>query len=157
MDIELEINNLKKRIEVLEQLFNVNTNIIQNTTNTNRNLAVDSTSNRDKTKYIFNGKVLPKNRLVLNVIKEYVKQNNPTLSELQRTFDKTLQGSRIVVENLELVKNISDYKKRYFCNNDDIILLKDNTKACVCTQWGIFNIKKFLLVAKNLGFNIDEI
>ena len=153
MDIEQEINNLKNRIKVLEQLLNVNV-----TTNKEVNKGkVDNNSNRDKTKYIFNGKVLPKNRLVLNIIKEYAKQNNPTLMDLQKVFDKTLQGSRMVVESLEIVKNISDYKKRYFCNKDDILTLKDGKKVCVCTQWGIFNIKKFILVARNLGFVIDEI
>ena len=92
---------------------------------------------------MFNGKVLAKNRLVLNVIKEYVKQNNPSLSDLQQVFNKTLQGSRMVVEGLDNVKKIADYKKRYFTDESDILTLANGEKACVCTQWGIFNIKKF--------------
>lgn len=154
MDIEQEINNLKNRIKVLEQLLNVN---VATNKEFNKDCKVDHNSNRDKTKYIFNGKVLPKNRLVLNIIKEYTKHNNPTLMDLQKVFDKTLQGSRMVVESLEKVKKISDYQKRYFCNDDDILTLKDGKNVCVCTQWGIFNIKKFILVARNLGFVIDEI
>lgn len=150
MNIEEEIKILKQRIKVLEDFLDVNAK----TYNENKQ---DNNSNRDKTKYMFNGKVLAKNRLVLNVIKEYVKQNNPTLSDLQQVFDKTLQGSRMVVERLDAVKKITDYKKRYFTNESDILTLANGEKACVCTQWGIFNIKKFILVAKNLGFVIDEI
>lgn len=150
MDIREEIKILKQRIKVLEDFLNVNAK----THNENKQ---NNSSNRDKTKYMFNGKVLAKNRLVLNIIKEYTKQNNPTLSDLQQVFDKTLQGSRMVVERLDVVKKIKDYKKRYFTDESDILTLANGEKACVCTQWGIFNIKKFILVAKNLGFVVDEI
>ena len=150
MNIEEEIKILKQRVKVLEELFNINAKTFNNSKQ-------DNSSNRDKTKYMFNGKVLAKNRLVLNVIKEYVKQNNPSLSDLQQVFNKTLQGSRMVVEGLDNVKKIADYKKRYFTDESDILTLANGEKACVCTQWGIFNIKKFILVAKNLGFVIDEI
>ncbi len=145
-----EIKILKQRVKVLEELFNINAKTFNDSKQ-------DNSSNRDKTKYMFNGKVLAKNRLVLNVIKEYVKQNNPSLSDLQQVFNKTLQGSRMVVEGLDNVKKIADYKKRYFTDESDILTLANGEKACVCTQWGIFNIKKFILVAKNLGFVIDEI
>lgn len=150
MNIEEEIKILKQKVKVLEELFNINAKTFNDSKQ-------DNSSNRDKTKYMFNGKVLAKNRLVLNVIKEYVKQNNPSLSDLQQVFNKTLQGSRMVVEDLDNVKKIADYKKRYFTDESDILTLANGEKACVCTQWGIFNIKKFILVAKNLGFVIDEI
>ena len=150
MNIEEEIKILKQKVKVLEELFNINAKTFNDSKQ-------DNSSNRDKTKYMFNGKVLAKNRLVLNVIKEYVKQNNPSLSDLQQVFNKTLQGSRMVVEGLDNVKKIADYKKRYFTDESDILTLANCEKACVCTQWGIFNIKKFILVAKNLGFVIDEI
>ena len=150
MNIEEEIKILKQRVKVLEELFNINAKTFNDSKQ-------DNSSNRDKTKYMFNGKVLAKNRLVLNVIKEYVKQNNPSLSDLQQVFNKTLQGSRMVVEGLDNVKKIADYKKRYFTDESDILTLANGEKVCVCTQWGIFNIKKFILVAKNLGFVIDEI
>ena len=150
MNIEEEIKILKQKVKVLEELFNINTKTFNDSKQ-------DNSYNRDKTKYMFNGKVLAKNRLVLNVIKEYVKQNNPSLSDLQQVFNKTLQGSRMVVEGLDNVKKIADYKKRYFTDESDILTLANGEKACVCTQWGIFNIKKFILVAKNLRFVIDEI
>jgi hypothetical protein len=64
MNYELEIIELKKRIETLERLLN--------TTNT-PSITEPAQSNRDKTKYMFEGKVYPKNRLVLAIIKNIQK------------------------------------------------------------------------------------
>ena len=63
----------------------------------------------------------------------------------------------MVVDNLENIKKRTDYQKRYFSNEQDLITLKDGTIVAVCNQWGIFNIKKFLMVANNLGYKIEEI
>ena len=147
MNYELEIENLKKRIEILESLVlaKTNTPVVNNT----------ESSNRDKTKYMFEGKVYPKNRLVLAIITKYVKDNNPTYEQLCSCFDKSLQGSLNVVETVENANKISDAKKRYFMDN--ALLLKDGICVVVCTQWGIFNIIKFIKLAQTLGFDIQTI
>ena len=99
-----------------------------------------------------------KNRLVLAIIKDYAKKlSQINLNDLQNVFDKSLQGSLMVADDIENVKNITDYPKRYFSNEQDLITLKDGTKVSVCNQWGIFNIKKFIIVANNLGYKIGEI
>lgn len=146
MNYEQEIINLKKRIEELEKL------IIGNNTDKSEPQA----SGRDKTKYMFEGKILAKNRLVLAVIKNYVKDHNPTFEELAKVFDKSLQGSLGVVELYSNAIKISDASKRFFLKDEDVIDLS-NAKAVVCTQWGIFNIVKFIKQAKALGFNIETI
>jgi 5-methylcytosine-specific restriction protein B len=146
MDYELEILSLKKRIEELEKL------ILKTPTQT----STENTSNRDKTKYMFEGKVFPKNRLVLAIIKKYVQQNNPSYNQLCEVFDKSLQGSLGVVELYDNAIKTSDAKKRYFLNDADILTL-NNIKVVVCTQWGIFNIVKFVKRAQSLGFNIETI
>ncbi len=146
MDYELEILSLKKRIEELEKL------ILKTPTQT----STENTSNRDKTKYMFEGKVFPKNRLVLAIIKKYVQQNNPSYNQLCEVFDKSLQGSLGVVELYDNAIKISDAKKRYFLNDADVLTL-NNIKVVVCTQWGIFNIVKFVKRAQSLGFNIETI
>lgn len=147
MDYELEILNLKKRIEELEKL------VLKTP-----KLAKDETmaSNRDKTKYMFEGKVYPKNRLVLAIIKKYVEQNSPNFDELCNVFDKSLQGSLGVVELYSNAIKISDASKRYFMKEDDVLVLS-NQKVVVCTQWGIFNIVKFIKRAQSLGFIIETI
>ncbi len=146
MDYELEILSLKKRIEELEKLI----------LKTPTQASTENTSNRDKTKYMFEGKVFPKNRLVLAIIKKYVQQNNPSYNQLCEVFDKSLQGSLGVVELYDNAIKTSDAKKRYFLNDADVLTL-NNIKVVVCTQWGIFNIVKFVKRAQSLGFNIETI
>ena len=145
MDYEVEILNLRKRIEELENL------ILPNSKE-----KISTPSNRDKTKYMFEGKVYPKNRLVLAIVKKYIEKNNPTFVELSKIFDKSLQGSLGVVELYEEATKISDAAKRFFLKEEDVITLQKD-KVVVCTQWGIFNIVKFIKRAQALGFNIETI
>jgi thioredoxin reductase len=105
---------------------------------------------------MFEGKVYPKNRLVLSIIKEYVNRQNPSFEELSKVFDKSLQGSLGVVTLYDDAIKISDAAKRFFLKEEDGITLKDK-KVVVCTQWGIFNIVKFIKQAQTLGFNIETI
>ena len=145
MNYEQEIINLKNRIADLERIVFKNSppeNVPQ--------------ANRDKTKYMFQGKVYAKNRLVLAIIKSYVLQYNPTYETLCEVFDKSLQGSLGVVELYEKALSVSDAKKRFFLNEEDKIFLS-NATAVVCTQWGIFNIVKFIKRAQALGFTIETI
>ena len=146
MNYEVEIENLKKRIEYLESIV----------LNKKQKPAGERLSNRDKTKYMFEGKVYAKNRLVLAIVKKFVEDNNPTRDQLFSVFDKSLQGSLGVVEVYENAIKISDASKRFFLKEDDIIKLKD-ARIVVCTQWGIFNIVKFIKQAQSLGYNIDTI
>ena len=146
MNYELEILNLKKRVEELERIILSNQPTKKNS----------QPSNRDKTKYMFEGKVYAKNRLVLAIIQKYVSLNNPTYEQLVSVFDKSLQGSLGVVELYEKAILVSDASKRFFMKEVDIINLS-NAKIVVCTQWGIFNIVKFIKQAQTLGFIIETI
>ena len=145
MDLELEIKELKERVAKLEAMLNI------------KEEAPQQVKKRDTTRYIFNGKIYPKNKLVLAVIKEYVKLYTPTFNKLIDTFDKSLQGSLNVVEEFYTTKLTSDFEKRYFCKDEDIIQLSDGKYVVVCTQWGIFNIAKFIKHASNLGFVIENV
>ena len=148
MNLELEIIELKKRIEKLEEMLSKNEEIESKSFDKEK-------AARDKTRYMYEGKVLPKNRLVLAVVNQYVKDYNPDFIELQQAFDKSLQGSLNVVEKMENAQKIKDCAKRYFVQ--DSFVLKDGTEVVVCTQWGIFNIIKFIKQANLLGYNIEEI
>ena len=147
MDYELEILSLKKRIEELERIV-LNTSV--------QTKPEPQASNRDKTKYMFEGKVFPKNRLVLAIVRMYAEQNNSSFEELCKVFDKSLQGSLGVVELYDTAIKTTDAKKRYFLADADVLNL-NGVKAVVCTQWGIFNIVKFVKRATDLGFNIETI
>ena len=148
MNIEYEIEELKKRIEKLEELF-------IKKDKSPKAIQEKEKLQRDKTRYMFGSKVLPKNRLVLAVVGEYIKDNNPDFLDLQKVFDKSLQGSLNVVDKIENAQKIKDCGKRYFMN--DSFTLKDGNIVVVCTQWGIFNIVKFIKQASKLGYQIEEI
>lgn len=148
MNIEYEIEELKKRIEHLESLLMDRADVQIPVPNKEK-------MERDKTRYIFASKVLPKNRLVLAVVGQYIKDNNPDFLTLQTAFDKSLQGSLNVVEKVENAQKIKDCAKRYFMSNS--FVLRDGSEIVVCTQWGIFNIAKFIKQASMLGYHIEEI
>lgn len=118
---------------------------------------VEHTGKRDTTRYLFEGTVYPKNRLVLAVVKAYVRDNGKICrNELKQAFEKSLQGSIGVVENAEIASNRGDYAVRFFTNVYDVIRLRDGNMF-VCTQWGISNIPNFLKRAEQLGYNIITI
>lgn len=145
MNIENEIEQLKKRIELLESLV----------LKTQTQSMTPEKEGRDKTRFMFENKIYPKNRFVLAIIEKYINDNNPTLNELKTVFDKSIQGSLNVVETVQNAKEIKDCEKRYFMKSP--FLLKDGNQVVVCTQWGIFNIVKFEKVATNLGFKFDKV
>lgn len=147
MDIFNEIEQLKKRVELLENI------VLQNQQQTKTDST--HTSGRDKTRYMFENKIYAKNRFVLAVVDKYVQENNPTLDELRKVFDKSLQGSLSVVETVENASKIKDANKRYFMKNP--ITLCDGQKVAICTQWGIFNIVRFEKAVKQIGYNFDKI
>ena len=112
---------------------------------------------RDLTKYQYKGQELGKGRLVLEVVKDYVK-NNPefTFDELIEVFPNELQGSINTIERLEDAKDRhkkSGYKRHYL-NESEIIMLKDGPIA-VCSQWGIGNIDNFRNHCKNKNIDIQ--
>lgn len=115
-----------------------------------------SVKTRDKTRYIYNEKICLKNRLVFNVVNDYVKTRPAILrDELKRVFPKDLQGSIGVIENAEVAEQRSDYKVRFFADEDEVLTLADG-KMYVCSQWGIINIPRFIQRAEKLGFVIIE-
>ena len=112
---------------------------------------------RDFTKYQYNGQELGKGRLVLEIVKNYVK-NNPGIifDELIKVFPNQLQGSINTIERLKdaQVRYEKSKHKRHFLNESDIIELKDGPIA-VCSQWGIGNIDNFIKQCKKMNIDIQ--
>ena len=112
---------------------------------------------RDKTRYMFNGNVFLKNKLVLAILKDYVSKNQAiTCNELKTIFDKSLQGSIGVVEYESIAKQRKDYQVRFFDKEDEILRLVDGNMF-VCSQWGILNISNFIKRAEQIGYKIEQI
>ncbi len=116
----------------------------------------DTTKTRDKTKYMFDGRICLKNRLVLEVVKKYVSEHSPiNFEELRQVFYDKLQGSFGVVREKSTINEQNQI--RYFLKEADIITMDDGTEVVVSNQWGKDNIKIFIVLAKSLGYVIKEI
>ncbi len=125
--------------------------------NTERQIAIEST--RDKTKYLFNNKLLGKGRLVFEVVKQFIEVNQQlTFEEIQKKFPSNLQGSTGVLNTLDFVnqKYNGSKKKIHFIDKNDILTSADGIAFLVSTEWGIGNINKFVELARSENFDIQE-
>ncbi|MDR2479666.1 MAG: type I restriction enzyme HsdR N-terminal domain-containing protein [Treponema sp.] len=120
--------------------------------------ASDEHRAKDTTKYQFMGAEHGKNRLVLAVINDYVRNHdNCTLETLKTIFPKELQGGLGVVDTFEKGNEIYTNTKiaRFFLH--DRIQLNNGQQIVVCNQWGIGNINRFINKAREIGYIIEEI
>ena len=120
-------------------------------------------SNRDMSKYIFNGIARPKNRTVLAVVEQYLKEHPEitTTSQLERVFPKNVQSpsEKFGVFNTQqfAIDVLNSHLGRRFFINDDEILLVGTEKIAVCTQWGGDNFKRFIdHVKSTIGFKLEK-
>lgn len=152
LDMLNRIVKLEKEVEILKSKEKTDETVLPVSIDIE-----DKPQQRDKTRYMFNGNVYLKNRLVLAVVKDYV-SNNPTITskELKTIFDKSLQGSIGVIENEIIAKERRDYQVRFFSKDDEIIRLTDGNML-VCSQWGILNIPNFIKRAEQMGYKIEQI
>ena len=146
------VQRLENEIELLKRSIQPKGEVKLDLKSTPRDNATQG--KRDTTKYEFEGKIYGKSRLVLAIVKAYVKRYPATTrTDLKRFFYTKLQGSFGVVENKEIAEKYSDYEKRFFTKQEDIIALSDGV-VFVCTQWGIGNINKFIDYVNKYGFSV---
>jgi len=116
-------------------------------------LAVTESTERDYTKYRYEGHVYGKGRLVLAVVQGFIKKRTETCHrDLLAAFRSDIQGSLGVFARIDEAKL---HSKRYFTKSNDQIQLLVCTVA-VCNQWCKANINKFVEAAKELGADITE-
>ena len=152
--MENEIVTLREKVVALEKRLDDKD---EEDCSTSTTPAQQPAGKRDTTKYMVNGNVYLKNRLVLAIVRDYAATHpDITRQTLKTVFDKTLQGSIGVVENAEIAEQRPDYTVRFFTKPEEVITLSDG-KMYVCTQWGILNIPRFLTRARQLGYKIEEI
>jgi len=137
-------------------------NYINNLDNINVSLeSKNKISKRDYTKYIINNNSikLPKNRFVLEFIREFLKQNQISFYDLKLIFPDELQGSIGVINKLEFVQTKYNHTKdkRHFVKANEVLISSDNVEFVVCTEWSLENIQHILKIARIKGFEIEEI
>lgn len=103
-------------------------------------------TNRDFSKFEFNGKLYNKSKLVNKVIRSFVELNQDiTYAELEKALPRKLQGSNGIFDTIEKAQEIYDRTghKRHYLKSDELIILSDSTIA-TSNQWGIGNIQSFV-------------
>lgn len=166
LDMQKRIIKLENEVEELKRRAKTETSVVfqdraeefKFPKEENKNDYMPNVSTRDKSRYLFNGKVYLKNRLVLAVVKDYVENHKGiTCNELKSIFEKSLQGTFGVVETDENAQiRCVDYQNRFFTEEKDVLRLADG-KMFVCSQWGILNIPNFIARAARLGYEIEKI
>lgn len=154
-ELEMKIFELENKIAELEK---------KSFLNNNDSIQTDKPS-KDYTSYKFNDNTYKKSRLVLAVVKQYVKDHKGiTAIELAKAFPNKfgLVGRYECTKKLDSLKNdnnkLKDPEKRYFCKDDEVIRLDNGEVVVVCTQWDKKMIDLFIeFVKDNYGYEIEEI
>ena len=110
-------------------------------------------SDKDHTKYRFKGKPYSKRRLVLEVIKDWVKVNKPqNIEELRDAFPQDIAPNGTFAP----LNEANDI--RYFTGESDRIHFDDETCYVISGEWGGARHKRFVEVAQGLGwFNTMDV
>jgi len=117
---------------------------------------IAGTDTRDLTKYLFEGERLNKRRLVLAIVKAYIRDHpTTTVEQLETTFPPSLQGPYGVFTTIEEGRGIFDQTghKRHFIEEDEVVKLAGESKIAVTAMWGAENLKRFLLRAREFGYD----
>ena len=111
-------------------------------------------NSRDYSKYLFNGLELNKRKLVLELIKTHIKNNNIlSIEDLLFDFPQELRKGRKMYKRYDEVIQTND-KNRYFSEVDEVLDLTDG-KFVISNQWGAGNIQAILDRADELGYEIE--
>lgn len=106
---------------------------------------------KDYTKYEFKGLVYNKRQLVLAIVKDWVKINKPhNIRELRNAFpqDIAYKGTFVPLNEANYI--------RFFTREADRFSFNDGTCYVVSNQWGGARHKRFVEIARGLGYAIDE-
>ena len=115
----------------------------------------NSSCKRDTTKYVFMGESYCKRQMVLICIKQYIKDHPGCTGEkLSEIFPDYIQGSLGVVRKASEAEKYSNAKSRFFFSDQDVLVLQDGHYV-VCAQWDKNNIKRFLKLFSDLGYQVN--
>jgi hypothetical protein len=111
---------------------------------------------RDYTKYLFQGIEYNKRKLVLAVVQAWINDKNPrTINEIRNAFPESIR-SKMFVE-LEAAQQTYDRGgiSRHFLNESEIIEVENGDKFALSNQWGSGgNIERFIQCSMKHGYEI---
>lgn len=126
-----------------------------------REQAREKKSKKDTTKYKFNDTICRKNTLVFEFVRQFIADNpHLTFTELKNVIPDELQGSSGVIHKLEDARektNKSTDKRWRFSSEEQFLTSADGIQFVISNQWGIGNINNVIKIAKEKGYEIEEI
>lgn len=117
-------------------------------------------NSKDHSKYQFNEMLLGKGRLALEIIKYYFNQHKDKSFEVLITDFDSITHSQPIIETLEVGKSNAQItgRRRYFLNDDDILVADNGVQYVVSSQWNKNNIEDMIEIANDtLGYQIEKI
>lgn len=116
-------------------------------------------SEKDFTKYSFEGQIYNKRKLVLAVVRAFLKKSpQTTFDSLKESFPDEIRGGRGVFRPAEEAEEIfrETERRRHFLDQD-ILITGDKRRIAVSNQWSKKTVDVFCAAARKLGFEISEI
>lgn len=115
---------------------------------------------KDRSKMLLEKNLYSKPKFVWAIVKAYVRDNNPTLRELEKAFPDDLHPVYGVFKELAEALEEQGNTKRFYTRDDQVIQLKDGKFIAVCSDWGTNNMVRFmshLRNNKNFGYKFQRI
>ncbi len=154
-ELKAKVINLEKKIDMMSLQISrliLKEDISPISPQKNQTLA-----RKDKTKYLFEGKLYCKRRVAYQCVKKYIIDNNvDSYEDVVTIFPDYLQGSLGVIKSVEEADMYSNADKRFYFKDTDILYL-DKKPYVICSQWEKKNINNILQVAKKLGYEIEPV
>ena len=113
-----------------------------------------SKSERDYSRYVYNGVTYNKRKLAHEILSDWVKKHKPNdLNELKIKLNNIVKDRTI-----SLLDKIDGYKKdRYHIGDDDIIELPSGEVIAISNQWSIGSLERLLHFVREDGFVIEKV
>ena len=92
------------------------------------------------------------------IVKAYMRDHpNTNMEQLEAVFPRKLQGSYGVFATLEHGREtqLRTGNKRHLIEEGETVPLTDGVNIAVSGMWGADNLKRFLIRARELGYEIE--
>ncbi|MCU4608346.1 PDDEXK family nuclease [Acinetobacter ursingii] len=113
-----------------------------------------TTSQKDYSKFLFNGDILNKRNLAYEIVKtRFNELSEKTFKNLYSDFIQYEYIDGLMVKYEDVAENKQD---RYFFEDNKVLKMDNGDSYVVSNQWGIGNIYKLIEVANNLNYEIID-
>lgn len=115
-------------------------------------------SKHDHSIYTFQGKKHKKSRILLVVMKQYVKDHEPKLSQLKVAFPKNIiTHNALFREHLEAQRiNDKDGTIRYYTKPSELLKLNDGTVIAITSQVTLDKVESFIQLAAKHNYIVEK-